>query len=102
MVFKKSGNSESQTSDRYYATTVSNVPADIEDLDALTGSWQRRKAPPKTGEELNRDRRIEWAHEQASKIRLAARTGARDSIQARAVKGIRGIASWPNAECTSV
>jgi hypothetical protein len=70
--FKKSGNVESRSTDRYYASTVSNVPQDVEDVEALTGAWQRRKAPPKTTAELDRERRIEWAHEQASKIRLAS------------------------------
>lgn len=55
--FKKSGNpySNSTSTERYYATTVSNVPQDVEDLDALTGAWQRKMSPAKTTQELEMD-----------------------------------------------
>ena len=55
--FKKSDNpySNSTSTERYYATTVSNVPQDVEDLDALTGAWQRKMSPAKTTQELEMD-----------------------------------------------
>jgi hypothetical protein len=53
--FKKSSDVNSSTIERYFSTSVSNVPQDVEDIDALTGSWQRSQRPQKTFEELDQE-----------------------------------------------
>jgi hypothetical protein len=53
--FKRSGNAESRSTERYFSSSVSNVPADVSDEDALTGAWRARKARPKTAEELDEE-----------------------------------------------
>jgi hypothetical protein len=53
---KRSGDASSRSTDRYFSTSVSNVPADVEDMDALSGAWRKRITPPKSAEEMDMDR----------------------------------------------
>jgi hypothetical protein len=52
---RRSGNAYSHSTERYYATSVSNVPQDVSDEDALTGSWRKRITPPKSTQDLEMD-----------------------------------------------
>lgn len=67
--FTRSGDGYSRSRNRYFSNSVSNVPQDISDEDALSGAWYRSKIPPKTAEQLDMERIWELRREIGNKIR---------------------------------
>lgn len=71
--FKKSGDSESNSTTRMFSSAVSNVPSDVSDMDALTGAYKKRggRARPLSTQELDEKQRLDLATEIEGKIWLA-------------------------------
>ena len=51
-----------------FSTSVSNVPPDVSDEDALSGAWRKRMTPTKTAEELDEKARLDLKRGISEKI----------------------------------
>ena len=71
--FKKSGDSESRSTERMFSSAVSNVPADVSDMDALTGAYKRGRARPLSTQELDEKQRLDLSRQIEGKIWLGER-----------------------------
>lgn len=68
--FTRSDNAYSRSRNRDFSSSVSNVPQDVSDEDALSGAWQRSKIPPKSAQQLDMERIWELRRDIGNKIRL--------------------------------